>query len=196
MTVRNPSCRLAACTPSDENGPGCHPERSACPEQREGTICFSRRSVVEREIPLFARNGNKCQKELVFSLGREAHTSETRRWEKPRTSPFVHHRTPLLNGFNTKRRNLRCLKAFLLISPTLFGIYSRNDSFCVSLAIFIPMTIGAACSTGVRTHPGGPIVLPNGAKPSGSSEGRARFLPAIRVVPVLEGARPWLLPDC
>ena len=78
-------------------------------------------------MALSCHSGNKCQKELVFSLGREAHTSETRRWEKPRTSPFVHHRTPLLNGFNTKRRNLRCLKAFLLISPTLFGIYSHSE---------------------------------------------------------------------
>ena len=44
------SYRLAACTPRNEKDPGCHPERSACPEQREGTICFSRRSVLEREI--------------------------------------------------------------------------------------------------------------------------------------------------
>ena len=50
--------------------------------------------------------GNKCQKVLVFSLGRETHTSENRRGEKARTSLFVHHRPPLFNTFNTKRPNL------------------------------------------------------------------------------------------
>ena len=63
-------------------------------------------------------------KSVGFCLGKEALASENRRWGKVRMSPFVHRRPSLLNGLNTKRRNLLWLNGFLLISPTLFGIYS------------------------------------------------------------------------
>ena len=43
-----------------------HPERSACPEQSEGTICFSRRVVVEREILHFVQNDRFGMLSAIF----------------------------------------------------------------------------------------------------------------------------------
>ena len=59
----------------------CTPSTASTGAARNRAMTDRGRGSNDDEIPRFTRNGNKCQKVLVFVLGKEALTSENRRWD-------------------------------------------------------------------------------------------------------------------